>query len=132
MMRWSFGAAALALVIIVACSSRSSRPAAPAPAPAAGPPSAPAAKPVPPARDAAAPVHAQGSGSAAPASAVQTADTSCPLKPLPKGCPATPPNVNHPCSPKGIECTYVAGCCPSPVYVCDKHGHFEARFTRCN
>lgn len=54
------------------------------------------------------------------------------MKRLPKGCPATPPNVNHPCSPKGIECTYVAGCCPSPVYVCDKHGHFEARFMRCN
>jgi hypothetical protein len=57
---------------------------------------------------------------------------SCPQKPLPKGCPASEPNVNHPCSRKGIECTYAPGCCPSPVYVCNASLHFEARFTRCN
>ena len=56
---------------------------------------------------------------------------TCPQKPLPKGCPATAPNVNHPCSHKGLECTYAPGCCPSPVYVCNASRHFEARFTRC-
>ena len=56
---------------------------------------------------------------------------SCPARPQPKGCPAKEPNVNHPCKPKGIECTYAAGCCPI-VYACDKTGHFEARFSRCD
>jgi hypothetical protein len=56
---------------------------------------------------------------------------ACPPKPLPKGCPAEEPNVNRPCDKKGVQCIYVAGCCPSPVYVCNKKGRFEARFQRC-
>jgi len=72
--------------------------------------------------------------SGAPADAARPLDApsapQCPQKPRPAGCPATEPNVNHPCSPKGIECTYAPGCCPI-VYVCDKTGHFEARFSRC-
>ena len=56
---------------------------------------------------------------------------ACPLKPLPKGCPVEEPPVNRPCDKKGVQCIYVAGCCPSPVYVCNKKGRFEARFQRC-
>ncbi len=55
----------------------------------------------------------------------------CPQQVNPKGCPAEQPNVNHPCSPKGVECTYEPGCCP-PLYVCNKTGHFEARFQSCD
>jgi len=77
------------------------------------------------------PAPQRSSGSrprATPARAEAT--PACAPKPQPKACPATEPNINHPCSPKGIECTYAAGCCP-PVYVCNKTGHFEARFTSC-
>lgn len=49
---------------------------------------------------------------------------------LAKGCPATEPNVNQPCAPKGLQCSYGPSCCP-PVYVCNK-GVFEAHFTRCS
>jgi hypothetical protein len=67
----------------------------------------------------------------APQPTTPTSEPACPLKPLPKGCPATEPNVNRPCDAKGVECVYAAGCCPSPVYVCNKKGRFEARFQRC-
>ena len=60
----------------------------------------------------------------------EPAASKCPRKPQPDACPASEPNINHPCKPKGLACTYAEGCCP-PVYVCNKTGHFEARFTSC-
>jgi hypothetical protein len=117
-------------LIVVACSSKSPGPAAPSGGTSAQTePSAPASvAPTETARPAAPPAAIAEAPSKSPP---VTSEASCPAKPLPKGCPVTAPNVNHPCSSKGIECTYVPGCCPSPVYVCNKKGRFEARFTRC-
>ncbi|HEY5946899.1 MAG TPA: hypothetical protein VIV40_15455 [Kofleriaceae bacterium] len=132
MLRSSLGLAAFVtcvLCVVIACRHSSPEPkrapvAEPAPSRRAPPPEAtvpaqPAAAPAPPTPVVKQPV------------AQSTVEPSCPPKVQPKGCPATQPNVNHPCSPKGMECTYAAGCCP-PVFACNKTGHFEARFTRCN
>jgi hypothetical protein len=55
---------------------------------------------------------------------------ACAPRSQPKACPATEPNINHPCAPKGLQCTYGPSCCP-PVYVCNSAGLFEARFVHC-
>jgi hypothetical protein len=55
---------------------------------------------------------------------------ACAPRSQPKACPATEPNINHPCSPKGLQCTYGTSCCP-PIYVCNGAGVFEAQFVHC-
>ncbi len=47
----------------------------------------------------------------------------------PAGCPATEPNINHPCDIEGVHCVYGTSCCP-PIYVCTD-GAFEAWFSHC-
>jgi len=66
----------------------------------------------------------------APAAVVVVPPPTCSGTPNPKGCPATEPNINRPCSTKGVECSYSARCCGVPLYVCTKN-HFEARFIGC-
>jgi hypothetical protein len=64
-----------------------------------------------------------------PSHADHPAASACPRS-QPKACPATEPNVNHPCTTKGLQCTYGSGCCP-PIYECNSAGVFEAHFRRC-
>jgi hypothetical protein len=103
-------------VLLVACSSSSPPPAHAVPVPP------PVVQPPP---DAARPIDAARHPDAPPDA------PKCPLQPNPPKCPAEQPNVNHPCTPKGIECIYEPGCCP-PIYVCNKTGHFEAHFQSCD
>jgi hypothetical protein len=121
--------ATLLLVVTVAC--RSSKPDSRAPVTPAQ--TAPVADPAAPVADPAAEpprTTAPAEPAPPPALVAKPEPAACPPKVRPAKCPATEPNVNRPCSPKGIECTYAPGCCP-PVYVCNKNGRFEARFTRC-
>ena len=119
------------LVVVVACRSAPDQraPAAPSPQTSPGAGTLPAGEPSPPPAlpDAAEPVVQPPE---APALATKPEPAACAPRTQPAKCPATEPNVNRPCSPKGIECTYAPGCCP-PVYVCNKKGRFEAHFTRC-
>src|SRR5687768_17534613 len=66
-------------------------------APDTSPAAEPARSPVPP--DAGVPVQPL-------TPSAKTEAPTCPPRTQPAKCPATEPNVNRPCSPKGIECTY--------------------------
>jgi hypothetical protein len=110
------------LAVVVACSSTKHERREPAPARGFDPTSVPVAPAQDPTSVPVAP---------APRPVAHPAAGACAPRSQPKACPATQPNINHPCATKGLQCTYGASCCP-PVYVCNSAGVFEARFVHCS
>jgi hypothetical protein len=108
------------VVVAFACSSTRHEPHEPAPAHGYDPTTVPVAPAPDPTKVPVAPP---------PRPIDHPAAAACP-RTQPKACPATEPNVNHPCTTKGLQCTYGSGCCP-PIYVCNGAGVFEAHFTHC-